>query len=81
MPETWEMVPEGWGLDNTALEHTGKTGPGPAEGLSLWNYQKKKNFKIGIHAVNVKTTIFPREVNSKIINFHKALELSNRRKI
>lgn len=65
MPETCEMVPEGLGPQQhcTEPEVTSKTGSGPAEGLSLWNYQRKKNFKIEMHAIDVKTTIFPSEVH------------------
>lgn len=33
-----------------------------------------------MYAIDVKTTIFPSEVNLKIIDFHKVLELSNGRK-
>lgn len=47
---------------------------------SVYGIIKGRTLIIEIHAINVKTTIFPSEGNFQIIDFRNVLEQSNRRK-
>lgn len=57
-----------------------KLAQGQQRGLA-YGIIKGRTSVIEMPATDVKTTIFSSEINLKIIDFHKVLELSNRKKL